>query len=75
VDRRARVAADRDPAVLSGGVRVRGVEEERLQDGAGGGPRPGLSRGRKEEHGEDRREQETTHEDRLSNRGFIGCVV
>jgi hypothetical protein len=61
--------------MLSGCVRVRRVEEERLQDGAGGGPRPGLTRGRKEERGEDRGEQETTHEDHLSNRVFNIAVA
>jgi hypothetical protein len=52
--------------MLAGRIRVRRVEEERLQDGAGGGPRPGLARWREEERGKDRREELTTHRDRLS---------
>jgi hypothetical protein len=50
---------------------MRRIEEERLQDGAGGGPRPGLARRREEQRGEDRREELTTHRDRLSDRGFM----
>jgi hypothetical protein len=61
--------------MLPGRVRVRGVEEERLQDCPGGGPRPGLACGREEERDEDRREELTTHRDRLSNREFDIAVV
>ena len=69
--RRAGVTADIHPAVLAGRVWVGRVEDERLQDGAGGGPRPGLARRREEERGEDRRKELTTHGDRLSDRGFM----
>jgi hypothetical protein len=44
------------------------IEAERLQDGPGGGPRPRVRNGREKERGEDRRNKESTHGDRLSYR-------
>jgi hypothetical protein len=66
--RRAGITADVEPTVLSRGIRMRRIEEEGLQDGAGGGPRPGLACGREQERDDYRREELTTHRDRLSNR-------
>ena len=57
----ARVAADVDAPMLATGVRVRRVEEERLEDRPVGGPRPRRCGGREDERGEDRRECERTH--------------
>jgi hypothetical protein len=48
--------------MLARGVRMRGIEQERLEDRACRGPCPGLACGRKQERGEDRRKELTTHE-------------
>ena len=53
----AGVGADVDPAVLPGGVRVRGVEDERLQDRAVDRPRPRAGDRREDEHRDDSRKQ------------------
>ena len=66
VHRRAEVIAHVDPTVLARRVRMRGIEEEGLQHGARGRPRPGPADGHEHERDEDRREELTTHRDRLS---------
>jgi hypothetical protein len=45
---------------------MRRIEKEGLQDGARGRPRPGTADRHEHERGKDRREQLTTHWDRLS---------
>ncbi len=50
-DDRPRLGAEIDPAMLSRGVRVRGVEDERLQDRAVGRPTPGAGGGCENECG------------------------
>jgi hypothetical protein len=50
------------------------VEEERLDDGPCGGPRPRVGDGRKKERGENRRREESTHEDHLSYRAVAWKV-
>jgi hypothetical protein len=60
------VAAHVDPTVLARGIWMRRIEKERLQDGARGRPRPGPADRHEHERGKDRREQLTTHWDRLS---------
>ena len=61
----AGVRADVDPAVLSGGVRMRRVEAERLEDRAVDRPRPGTRHRRDEQRGQGRNEQHTTHRHHL----------
>jgi hypothetical protein len=61
-------ASDVDAAMLACGKGMLRIEAERLQDGPGGGPRPRVGDGRKKERGEDRRDKESTHGDRLSYR-------
>ena len=55
-----------DGTVLARGIWMRRIEEEGLQDGARGRPRPGPADGHEHERDKDRREQLTTHWDRLS---------
>jgi hypothetical protein len=52
--RRARPGTDRDAAVLAGGVRMRLIERERLQDRPLDGPCPRACRGHEDKHEEDR---------------------
>jgi hypothetical protein len=58
---RAGVGADHDAAMLPRRIRVRRVEQERLEDCPVRGPGPGLRCGHDDERGEDRDEHETTH--------------
>jgi hypothetical protein len=51
---RPRIGPDVDAAVLPGGVRVRWVEDEGLQDGAVDRPGPGARSGRDEQRGNGR---------------------
>jgi hypothetical protein len=66
VHRRALVAAHVDPTVLARRIGMCGIEEEGLQHGPRSGPRPGPADGHEHERDEDRREELTTHGDRLS---------
>jgi hypothetical protein len=66
VHRRAEFAAHVDPTVLTCRIRMRGIEEEGLQHATRGRPRPGPADGHEYERDEDRREELTTHRDRLS---------
>ncbi|HET7648011.1 MAG TPA: hypothetical protein VFK17_05525 [Gaiellaceae bacterium] len=58
--------ADVDAAVLAGGVRVRGIEGERLDDAAARGPRPRSRDGREQERSSRRDEEKTTHRHHLA---------
>jgi len=58
--RRAVVGADRDPSVLSRGVRMSLVEREGLEERAAHGPRPGARAGH-EEHERERNRCESSH--------------
>jgi hypothetical protein len=59
------LGGDVDPAMLARGVRVRRVERELLDDGAGDGPGPGLRGRRGEERGNGRDEKQATHRHHL----------
>ena len=63
---RAQVTAHVDPTVLARRIGMRGIEEEGLQHSSRGGPRPGPADGHEHERDDDRREELTTHRDRLS---------
>ncbi len=54
-------AADVESAVLAGGVRVRRIEVERLQDVAGGGPGPRTGCGHEEQRTRHGEEQSSAH--------------
>ena len=60
-DGRARVAGDVDAAVLACGVRMAGIERERLHDVARSGPRPRAGTGDEEQCGEHHRREHASH--------------
>jgi hypothetical protein len=59
-DDRAGLGTEIDPAMLSRGVRVARVEDERLQDRAVGGPTPGSADRCENERGREDREEDST---------------
>ena len=61
----ARLGADVDPAVLARRVRVRRIEDERLQDVAAGRPRPGAGAGGQEGRGHGRDKKDSLHRHHL----------
>ena len=67
--------ADVDAAVLPGGVRLRRVEDEGLEDAAARRPRPGASDRRCEERGHGRDEEKTTHRHHLCCPGENDCLA
>ena len=60
-DRRLRGAADVDPSVLPGRVRMRRIEDERLEHRPVGGPGPGTRDGCEQKRSGNRREQCSAH--------------